>query len=347
MSNTSSGKGSFFGLLALTLATAIITGLRFLARIKSKVPLGADDYWIIASLFIMFGMIAIEGVLTYLGGTADPVGTVTAHQMELYTKSVFVGATLYPLTITATKISILLFYPRIFSVPRFLLATTIVGCRPISAAWTPASTFETAPVCINSVSLFWFSAIFLLFTDIAILCLPLSMIWRLQLSAQQKLILSGIFMLGSFVLVASILRIVYMGSDIVMAGNMAPQSHPVSSQPVTAAAGTQWAIVETQLAIICACLPMLRPILPKKGRLGRLRSLPGTHQSLQRLQADRSESAARNHLLGKPPLITTRLSDPSYLRYEISRPPPATMNGSHSQWPLKDRGDEYPTGENS
>ena len=129
-------------------------------------------------------------------------------------QGMFVVTLLYPLTITATKISILLFYRRIFTVPKFRLATSIVGtccvlwcliavgadlfqCRPISAAWTPAFAFKDPPVCINSGPLFWVFAIILFFTDIAILCLPLSMVWRLQLSALQKLILSGIFMLGS------------------------------------------------------------------------------------------------------------------------------------------------------
>ena len=52
----------FAGLATLAVVTTTTTGLRILARRRSSVPLGADDYWIVASLFIMFGMLADGGV---------------------------------------------------------------------------------------------------------------------------------------------------------------------------------------------------------------------------------------------------------------------------------------------
>lgn len=64
MSNDSTVTRTFFGLLALAVATTMITGLRLLARIRSKVLLGAEDYLLVVSLFIMFGMVAVGGVRT-------------------------------------------------------------------------------------------------------------------------------------------------------------------------------------------------------------------------------------------------------------------------------------------
>jgi len=44
MANSSSATAPSFGLVVLTLATAMITGLRLLVRRRSKVPLAAADY---------------------------------------------------------------------------------------------------------------------------------------------------------------------------------------------------------------------------------------------------------------------------------------------------------------
>lgn len=149
-------------------------------------------------------------------------------------------------------------------------------------------------------------------------------------------------------LIASILRIVYMGYDLAQSSRtgVGPRDQPcgtINNQQGTGAAGGVWAILETQLAIVCACPPTLRPILPKKGWFGRLRSPTPTHHSLQRFQDDRPGSVSQNHLLGKPPSIANRSSDPLDVRYEISRPPPSLLKGPQfqSQWPLVDREDQY------
>ena len=50
--------------------------------------------------------------------------------------------------------------------------------------------------CINEVQFFKINGIANLILDVIVLGLPLAMVWRLQMKMQQKLALSGIFLLG-------------------------------------------------------------------------------------------------------------------------------------------------------
>lgn len=112
------------------------------------------------------------------------------------------------------KMSVLLFYRRVFNLPNFRLATNIM--LGIMAAWTVAffvaeifecgvhpqvqwnykSSEEKNSTCVdNSFLLLWF-AITDVIGDIAILCMPIRPISSLQKSLKEKLGLIGIFMLG-------------------------------------------------------------------------------------------------------------------------------------------------------
>lgn len=144
----------------------------------------------------------------------------------------------------------------------------------------------------------------------------------------------------------------YMGQAVITLKTSSQSSIPcvtpdgkpcltLQNEPFLGSASTIWALVETEVAIICACLPTLRPLLPKKGWMGRMRSPRGIYGLVQRYPG-RSESVAQDHLLARPPMITNLSKDRPYVRYEISRPPPTAGKGPHYQWPLADREDQYP-----
>ena len=117
----------------------------------------------------------------------------------------------YSLTIAMAKISILLLYRRIFATKAFRKATLILvvacimwaiaaiccvifQCRPVSGAWTPTDLFTEK--CIDLRTYFQCISGAHMGFDIIILCMPLHMIYKLELPAAQKLMVSGIFMLG-------------------------------------------------------------------------------------------------------------------------------------------------------
>ncbi len=87
--------------------------------------------------------------------------------------------------------------------------------------------------------------------DVLILLMPLFMIRKLQLNNRKKIAVSGMFLLGAFVCVASGLRIWAVSQA-------APQD--VSYAQATAAT---WTAIEMQVAIVSANLPTLGPLFER------------------------------------------------------------------------------------
>ena len=102
-------------------------------------------------------------------------------------------------------------YRRIFSTPAFKKNTLIVGsavilwfivalftdifqCRPFQAAFDPKLLFTSR--CINLEAYYRGVTASNLCIDVAILYMPLHMVWGLKLHTRQKIALSSIFLLG-------------------------------------------------------------------------------------------------------------------------------------------------------
>ena len=116
---------------------------------------------------------------------------------------------LYIPAIGLIKSSILLFYLRIF--PQKNVRMVIHGVQAIVAAWTVSITiaflFQCAPVhkaweftipghCVVIKRVWLGNAIPNILTDLAIIIIPLPLVWALQISRPQKYALCGIFLTG-------------------------------------------------------------------------------------------------------------------------------------------------------
>ena len=116
---------------------------------------------------------------------------------------------LYAVAIATVKISVLLFYRRIFPSPYFHIVLRIVGgfimcysllhvllfifqCRPVRGAWDPFVQAE----CVHVDELFIVMSAFNVLTGITILCLPIPLIWQIQVSKRIRVQLTSIFILG-------------------------------------------------------------------------------------------------------------------------------------------------------
>lgn len=116
----------------------------------------------------------------------------------------------YPFIVTPAKISILLFYNRIFSTPKFhvlsytvafILIGTGVGvffsailqCSPVQFAWDKSI---KGGKCLNQTAFFRYVSLPQILTDAVILIMPLPFVWKLQTRMMQKVALTGVFLLG-------------------------------------------------------------------------------------------------------------------------------------------------------
>ncbi|KAI4733747.1 hypothetical protein E4T50_15699 [Aureobasidium sp. EXF-12298] len=182
---------------------------------------------------------------------------------------------MYKLTIWPTKLSILFLYLRVFgdtpNVTSFgvnfrksvyalmvfsavfcvvTLIVNVLSCIPVHHYWDKNSSGR----CGVDPFSWWLSQSLLnTISDIIILVLPMPLVKNLlQIPARQKLGLCLVFSLGGFVVIVTIMRISTfktggLGDDITYDG----------------AVTLCWTIVETNVAIICACLPLLRPFIAR------------------------------------------------------------------------------------
>ncbi|KAL1970435.1 hypothetical protein VTN77DRAFT_4079 [Rasamsonia byssochlamydoides] len=202
---------------------------------------------------------------------------------------------------------------RIFPTRDFRLATFILGgiviswviaivfvsvfqCTPVEKTWNPAVPGH----CINLKGSFIGNAIPNIMTDIAILSLPVRVVWRLHADLTYRLSVIVVFLLGSFVVFTSIYRF----STLFLL-----QTDDISWTLSTACT---WCIIECASGIISACLPTLRPLFVLishqfNSSIGSI--ITGGHAQSNNAHAHSSISGT-SHETGFPPF--RRLSDSAF-----------------------------------
>ena len=107
------------------------------------------------------------------------------------------------------KFQIVVYIMGTFVVCWFLatLLVSIFGCTPVKAAWYPTT---AGARCINADAFFIGNAALNIFGDLALLCMPMPMVWTLHLARSKKIALTTVFLLGSLALASSIIRTIYL-----------------------------------------------------------------------------------------------------------------------------------------
>ncbi|KAI1367052.1 hypothetical protein F5Y08DRAFT_327008 [Xylaria arbuscula] len=187
----------------------------------------------------------------------DPVpGLVWNYAIEI----------LYNPILALVKTSILLFLQRLFGqrpgVRRFIvwLNAANIGmmigvffgvvfqCIPISKTWEP----NLEGTCVDRRVLFTVLSSFNIFTDILMLALPLRIFISLKIPRRTKIALMFVFLLGFLTTITSMVRLALLVQGLFML--------ETSLNP-DANIGFVTSAIETNLALITASAPALRPLL--------------------------------------------------------------------------------------
>ncbi|KAI2484887.1 hypothetical protein Ptr902_03827 [Pyrenophora tritici-repentis] len=181
-------------------------------------------------------------------------------------KWLFWSIIFYNISLCATKVSILLQYHRIFAVPEMriplgllmgfivvwgtvALLSSVFTCVPIYAYWDVLA--KPTAKCLENDNLWYANASINIVTDLAVAFLPVRVIWNLQIATRQKLALIAVLTIGWFVCVVSVLRLTSVINAL---------KHPEDNSYYTARAA-YWSAIEINLAIVCASLPALKPLI--------------------------------------------------------------------------------------
>lgn len=295
------------GDITLICLSSIFVALRFLARRIARAGLWYDDYAIAAALPLAW-LPAIMNLVATHYGFGKHVQVAPPDAVEKWYLCLYIFENFYAPAIATVKASILLFYARIFPSQNVWFRRSLYAMAVIVFLWwiicqfvvifecTPIHFFwERKPVtghCINIQSFFLGQAIPNIITDGILLALPLPMIWDLHLPRAQKMALSGVFLLGSFVTATSIYRLTLLLklTQVDITWNYADAA--------------VWSAVEPNVAIVSACLPMLRPLLKlARPTFSSARSKGKEYSSSSGLSGGRHGTPQRAWLSSQEPIV--------------------------------------------
>ena len=216
--------------IAFTVLEVMFVGLRYFSRWIGRKPLGLDDWLIapglvatIAATACAFGKITssrplmnaadmCKVAINYgkMGYHLPAVVQTNPQALIVWSKSLIAFPILYAVSISLSKLVILVLLIRIFVSRRFkivayivmaiqiawvteTLIVTLLGCVPLKALWDQTIVGR----CINLRAFWRYGTSVNLITDLVMLVLPMPVIWRLEISRKAKLGLTVTFLTGS------------------------------------------------------------------------------------------------------------------------------------------------------
>ncbi|EEH16402.2 hypothetical protein PABG_06489 [Paracoccidioides brasiliensis Pb03] len=216
---------------------------------------------VFALLFVV--AFAITMILAVDYGLGRHIWDIPLSRYIMYLRITFIESILYICGTALMKISIILFYLRIFPPTRvhivcktlifFILGysfascvVVIFMCRPVEKFWDVQIMYGS---CIDRAASYYVNAAMSITTDMMTLAIPIPLIHRLTISLRQKIIIACILGMGSFVFIVSVVRVFSV--------------HRLFTQPDStwnANRATILSILEIYVGILLGSAPTLRPL---------------------------------------------------------------------------------------
>ncbi|KAL4919815.1 hypothetical protein BDW62DRAFT_178507 [Aspergillus aurantiobrunneus] len=251
--------------------TAVLTGISIMIvamRVYTRIGLiklsGREDWTILVSLFFAIGYLGLV-ISQYHFGLGEHSDDIPSEEVRNQLKSLWAAIPIYNASVAFTKISLLFQYLRIFPSYRFrIICYVVLGVVIVYSTWAIVSGFlncvpvakfwnrEIPGTCLSFEALWFFNASMNIATDLTLLVLPMPQLSQLHLPRRQKFALIAVFALGGLVVITSVLRLSSLRT--------VAKSIDTSWSNVAAA---YWTAAECNVAIICASLPFLRPLISR------------------------------------------------------------------------------------
>ncbi|KAL9111934.1 MAG: hypothetical protein Q9227_003784 [Pyrenula ochraceoflavens] len=249
--------------IVFNVIAAALVILRWVSRVAVLRNPGIDDYLVIISLILSIGL-TVCIVIQKNNGLGRHFDTISPPEFLALMKTLYGSIPIYLTGLAVTKVSIIVQYKRVFVGDKIQRACNIaLGIVIVYGMWTFWSgVFTCFPVakfwdknikggyCLNNTALWFTNASVNIATDLLVFSLPMPVLHSLHLPKRQKIGLMLVFAVGLFVCITSILRLKSLYTASV--------STDLTWDNVGAAA---WSSVELNVAIICASLPMLKPLI--------------------------------------------------------------------------------------
>ncbi|KAI9924930.1 hypothetical protein MW887_006336 [Aspergillus wentii] len=249
-------------LLGAALATVFFF-LRVYSRRVSGVGLKTEDFLAGIGLVASYG-VTVCVIVAAFQGVGKSIWSLPNEQGGRITFVFWLAQTFWPISQLFVKTAITTLLRRLLgSVNRYRTLTTalvvftvvwcvaaiignIIQCIPPQYFWD-----KTIPGghCMSGQSAFFMAiGAISLFEDVVLLCLPLPMVWRLQMVRREKAQITVLFLMGSLACVFSLLRLV--------------EFHNYGTNKISdhGALESIWTLLELNFATICGSLVLMKPI---------------------------------------------------------------------------------------
>ncbi|KAF7536108.1 hypothetical protein G7054_g4835 [Neopestalotiopsis clavispora] len=257
---------------------------------SSSVSPPACGWTIFVVVLIYIPMSALTFPLSQNGLGLD-MWTLTPDAIDQVLYYFYWEEILYAVGLAISKISILLFYLRVFPQQTFrymvfvmislnamyaigFSLAVILQCSPVDGAWRSWDG-EYKAKCFNVNYLGWSGAGANIFFDVTTLILPLPVLAQLTMSTRKKLQVFSMFAVGFFVTLVSILRLRSMIEFGSTTNVTRKPRHCVSLRASLLELATNifclftedyvevgyWSMIEISIGIVCACMPACRALL--------------------------------------------------------------------------------------
>ena len=201
--------------------------LRLLARRVQNQKLQADDYMMglalpfsyIPAVCLFYGLTV--GLGEHVRNVSKPdllkFNIVSMKRCKVYdflligVQSLFILQRGNPPCLFCVKTSILILYCRLFRTPTFkrvafgvwlftaawaisAFVSNLLQCTPVSFFWNKEQPGHCIPNALITIGMT--NGVLSFVGDLVILCMPLPMVWKLQIDRKRKIALTGMFLLG-------------------------------------------------------------------------------------------------------------------------------------------------------
>ncbi|KAK3935172.1 Phosphoglucosamine mutase [Diplogelasinospora grovesii] len=247
----------------MTVVGSLAVGLRFYTRGKLIRAIRREDWCILVAL--VFSIISTGFVVKESqAALGHHLAVVTADGIMAYLHASYFMALFYNLSLCFTKISILFLYLRVLTYDYVRKATYVAlaivitynfwafcmyltMCIPIAKMWDRSLDGYCHPVSV------WWALTYLhIITDFVIFLIPMPVILTMTIPTRQKVGLSLVFATGLFVCLVSVLRTLWL-KDLLYSTDFTWDLVSIAN----------WSSAEINIAIVCACLTTLKPLLAK------------------------------------------------------------------------------------
>ncbi|CZS83323.1 unnamed protein product [Fusarium graminearum] len=260
--------------LLYRLTTLIMAGLallffalRIITTVRLRLKWAMDDSMAVASVVFLIPVVIIMQFMMQNGLGVD-LWYLSDHQITEGFRLFFFLEMLYLTARVLVKSTILCFFLRIFSNPRFrlivkitLVFNVLIGVTffilvffqttPISLFWIGWQTKDAEKVMLGIIRLTLPHAVLVLALDIWVLILPITQLWELGLKLRKKIGVMAMFSFGIFLTIVAAIRV-----DQLILFARSQDLTVINAQKAMI-----WSCIEISVGIMVSCMPHIRNLV--------------------------------------------------------------------------------------